>query len=169
MTTNARATAAPIPVTIDSKQYLFTPFSRRDFGMFENWVQGRYIEVYTANLKKAPEDHRRGLLEQAYAHAATLTIASPEATKLMISMDGAIQLAWISLRHEHPDITIDEVSDLMFDDEKRDRIMEVLDRFDRSTDRSSSVDQKKKRNENRHQKRKQEKRKREKRIRKQKR
>ena len=160
MTTNARATAAPISVTIDSKQYLFTPFSRRDFGMFENWVQGRYIEVYTANLKKAPEELQRGLLEQAYANAATLTIASPEATKLMISMDGAIQLAWISLRHEHPDITIDEVSDLMFDDEKRDRIMEVLDRFDRS----SSVDQKKKRNENRHQKRK-----REKRIRKQKR
>lgn len=154
MTTNARATAAPIPVTIDSKQYLFTPFSRRDFGMFENWVQGRYIEVYTANLNKAPEEHRRSLLEQAYAHAATLTIASPEATKLMVSMDGAIQLAWISLHHEHPDITIDEVSDLMFNDEKRDRIMEVLDRFDRS----SSADPQKKRDENRRQKRKREKR-----------
>ena len=129
MTTLARATAAPITIVIDKKTYRFSPFQHMDYGEFENWAQDRYMALASRSVKKFPEELRPQYMQDATEYASHLTITHKDMPRLMSSLDGAVFLVWLSLRHNHPDIGLPEVGELMTDDVKSDKFMTVLERL----------------------------------------
>jgi hypothetical protein len=113
MTTRAQITAAPVEVVIDGEILRFSPLRDSDYGEFERWVQDRVIELTKRHLDGLPAEERQHLLDRAFQTAERITIDSPEAVRLMTTVDGACKLAWLSLRREHSDITYERVRGLL--------------------------------------------------------
>lgn len=109
----AQMTAAPSEFTVDGKTYYLSPLADEDFGQFERWVQDRYLDVAKRNLGGLGKEDREALLKNAYEKAAELTISSPEALNLMTTTDGSAKLLHLSLLRRHPDITFQEVTQLV--------------------------------------------------------
>ncbi len=123
----AKVTGAPLEITVDGKKFRFSPLTDKDFGEFENWLQYQIIEKTVALLDKAPEQYRAGILEKAYAKAASISITSPETSEFMQSLDGGAKLLMLSLRKEHPDIEELTIKDLMLTKEFSDQMLSALD------------------------------------------
>jgi len=103
----ANTTAAPLRFEVDGKAYCMSPLKDRDFGEFELWLQDRCIDLARRNTEGlAPGD--KEILRCAVDKAMKLTISSPEALDRMMTIDGASELLYLSLRAEHPDITYEE-------------------------------------------------------------
>ena len=106
-------TAAPSELHVEGVTYRVSPLRDRDFGEFERWVQDRYLDVALRNLAGITDDRdRETILKAAYEKAAHITASSPEAIQLMVTVDGAAKLLWLSLRREHSDITFEQAADL---------------------------------------------------------
>lgn len=128
MATRAEATAAPTVVELGGKKYKLKPLRDRDLGEFEQWVQDRYLQTVKRNLADLDGADRDRLLDRAFDRAATITASSPEALKLMTSVEGATKLLWFGLRQEQPNITEEEVSSLIAEPGAFDAATEALDR-----------------------------------------
>ena len=113
MTTTAQLTAAPLEFTVGEKTYRMSPFSDKDFGILELWMQDKYIALAKRSLDGLPIEVQKDLLRHAYDKASHLTVTSKEGSEVLSSLEGGIQLALISLRHNHPNITYEEVMNLM--------------------------------------------------------
>lgn len=128
MSETARTTAAPRTIKLKGKEYRITPLRDRDFGEFETWVQDRAIAIAIRNSKELDEADRQSLIQHAYDKAANITISSPESTRFMASIEGASKLLWLSLHHEHPDLTEDEVLTLLCDPDTLEVAMSEVER-----------------------------------------
>jgi hypothetical protein len=108
----SKMTAAVSELKIDNITYRISPLRDMDFGEFERWVQDSYMDVALRNLESLSEKDREVLIKAAYEKASNLTFASKESITLMTTVDGAAKLLWLSLRREHPDITIEIAQEL---------------------------------------------------------
>ncbi|MBI5724598.1 MAG: hypothetical protein HZA50_11605 [Planctomycetes bacterium] len=111
----SQITAAPSVLALNGVEYRLSPLRDCDYGEFERWVQDRYFDVAKRNLADLPDAQKDSLLRHAYERAAGLTINSPEALNLMVTVDGAAKLMYLSLRREHPAITQEEATKLCTD------------------------------------------------------
>lgn len=127
MTTTPQATAAPIAVTLAGQKFRMRPLRDCDFGEFEAWVKRRYIDTARQMAEGLSEADRQTLLNRAFDKAAVLTFSSPDALKLMVTVEGAAKLVWLSLRTEHPDLAEDQVKAWLSDSRT---MAEALDRVD---------------------------------------
>jgi hypothetical protein len=105
----AKITAAPIPMQFGGETYYMSPMRDGDYGEFEAWIQDRYLSLAKRNLDGLEPPDRETLLKAALEKAGSLTIYSPEAIQVMVSVDGAAKLIWLSLRHRHPEIAEERV------------------------------------------------------------
>ncbi|HAI11074.1 MAG TPA: hypothetical protein DCM28_05175 [Phycisphaerales bacterium] len=102
-------TAAPIEIELGSKTYKMRPLTIADLGDFENWVRQKIIANSMHAARDLPARDRRDLTSEAINAASRVTYDSREAQGMMQSIEGAGQLIYLSLRHEHPDITREQV------------------------------------------------------------
>lgn len=109
---SANVTAASVEFVVGDITYRISPLSDRDFGEFENWVQDRFLDVAKRNLEGLVQADRDALLKAAYETSSRLTITSPEALKLMSTVDGAAYLLYLSLRRDHPDVTFEKAKEI---------------------------------------------------------
>jgi hypothetical protein len=115
VTTVAQATAAPIEFIAKGVTYKLSPLRDRDFGDFERWCQDRYIEVTTRNLQNLSDENQKEVLRSTFDKAAAITFTSPECVKIMNSIEGSLELAFLCLKREHPSITREEVLEMCQD------------------------------------------------------
>lgn len=109
---SAHMSGAPLTIVYQRKTYKFSPLRDLDYGEFEMWAQDRFIQVTKRNIKDLPEADQKILLMNSFEKAALITFSSKEARVLMKSVEGAAFLCYLSLRREHPDMTLDEVRTL---------------------------------------------------------
>ena len=126
MTTTAEATAAFGRITLGGTKYRVSPLQDKDFGAFERWVQQRFLEVTKQNLEGLTEDQATRQLDRAFERAGLITFVSPEASALMASVEGAVFLFWLSVRHEHPDVTESQLTKLLTDPANMDAVMDIV-------------------------------------------
>ena len=126
MTTTAEATAAFVRVTLGGTTYRVSPLQDKDFGVFERWVQQRFLDVVKQNLEGLTEDQATRQLDRAFERAGSITFISPEASALMASVEGAVFLFWLSVRHEHPDVTESQLTKLLTDPANMDAVMDIV-------------------------------------------
>lgn len=111
MKTDTDITAAAIEIEVEGVRYRLTPLRDRDFGEFERWCQDTYLAVAKRNLSGLEREDRDALLQAAYTRASDMTISSPEALKLMSTIDGAAYLLYLSLRREQ-EMTYEKAKEL---------------------------------------------------------
>lgn len=122
----ATATAATTAITFGGKKYQLTPLKDADWGAFEKWLQDRQFDVAKRNLEGLPLEAQKDLLRYAHDRATAIGFADPESIKAMNSYEGACFITYLSLRHKHPDITEDEVAELLFSPEALGEAMDKL-------------------------------------------
>lgn len=107
--------ATPRPMKIGDREYRFSPFRVAEWVAFESWIHERYAEA----TKRAFADLSDEAKERAAARLAeilpTITPQSPEGQKIARTPEGACRMIWLSLRIEHPDLTIEEVDRTIYD------------------------------------------------------
>lgn len=109
------------------RTYYMSPMRDGDYGEFEAWVQDRYLSLAKRNLRDLEAADRETLLKAALDKAGSITIYSPEAIQLMVSIDGTAKLIWLSLRHRHSEVTEQQVRGWVSDPVV---LREALDRHD---------------------------------------
>lgn len=102
MTTNAQATAAPVPVTVGSETFLLSPFTVGDYAELDQWIASRGFAIARAAIPKdASPDERRERMAEALSIAGELTWAD-SGLRLLSRLDILSHYVWVSLRKRHP-------------------------------------------------------------------
>ncbi len=137
--TIAKATGAPLEITVDGEKFRFSPMTDKDFGEFENWVQFKVVQSAVSLLDISPPEYREGILQDAYARAAKVSLADPASSAFMGTIGGGVKLLYLSLRHEHKDIEEDKVKTLMLNPEFSKQMLAALDWINRLSSDESTV------------------------------
>jgi hypothetical protein len=118
------ASAAPAEIILSGKKFLVSPATDKDFGELERWVQDRILDVCFRNANKLDNSaDRQEFLKHAFDKASGTILASSEATVLLLSVEGAVMRLYLGIRHNHPDITVDEVRKLATSREEIEKAM----------------------------------------------
>ena len=118
---------APIEVKLGGDTYRLSPLTHGDLAELEEWAQGRIIGVARRAADGLSAEDRRALLGDAAKYAASIDMSSPEAAKLLATAEGSCRMVWLSLRHNHHDLTLEQVKDLLSDPASMDGIMAAVD------------------------------------------
>ena len=112
-------TKAPIPFTIGDREYRISPLDFKDLGELTERAQWYPLEQAKRGQKHLPPElldaHKETLLSLYQQCAkATLSLSSPSFfSYLAESSDGVAHTLYLSLRHQHPDISKDDVERLL--------------------------------------------------------
>ena len=110
----AEVTAAPLPVVLGGKTYLCSPFCDEDFGVFERFAQDKYLDIAFRNVDKLKDQACKDrLIDKAYEESIRVTFTSAEGMRQMATPKGMVLLVWLSLRKNHPEETLDTISELL--------------------------------------------------------
>jgi len=104
--------AKPVKVMVGDKEYLVSPMTLGDWAEVEAWAQ----EQFYSNMKKRMELVGDGEVGKAIrARLATMTYAEVmrESSPYMDDGEGTAHRLHTMLRHNHPDIKLEEVKELM--------------------------------------------------------
>lgn len=124
--------AAPRQVTLKGTVYRITPLRRRELAEFVAWCQD--IEFAAAKRQTADmePDDRAAFLDRAWSRLSTYTIGGQEVLRRMTTPEGAAKALWFGLRHEHPDLTEDQLFDLLSAEGTEEALAEALEAIDAS-------------------------------------
>jgi len=115
MKTTGRVTGAPTVIRFnDGKEYLFRPLTDKDFDTLDEWLQSKYVE----NGMKAipdewPEEKQNAVINSIVKASLTITFLTPGGLQLLSTLQGMTFIAWLSMRKEQPDLTLDKVRELL--------------------------------------------------------
>lgn len=123
------AAAAPRSFKVKGVEYYITPLSDAGWAEYTAWIQDHYIAVTKRNLDGLKDTERQVLLDRAFDTASRLTMHSPEANGITQSIQGMFRLVWMHLRPRHPDITTQQVAEILND---RERLAEVTEKMRRT-------------------------------------
>lgn len=130
MTTTAEVTAAPIPVQLGEKTYLVSPLRDMDYGILEKFAQDKYMDLAIRNADKVTDSEAKArLIERAFDTAAKVTFTSPEGMRQLVTTGGMIMVVWCSLRKEHPELSIDDVGELLIEAGKASLLTKAVDKL----------------------------------------
>jgi len=124
MTSISTATGAPSQITVGGKTWLLKPLLDDDYGVLENWVRDRYVDVTKRNVKDLNESDRRFHIDKAIAEAREIDVDSKRAAKMINTPPGVVQVLWLSLKHNHPEITLEETRKLCMNNPEFDEAMD---------------------------------------------
>jgi len=128
MATLQELTAAPLKVTVGGRDYFISPLTDKDKGALLIWLRNDYIAVARAAVKDEKEAIRTRVLSEASDRAAKLALFDGEGYSLIISKPGGIAYQlWLSLRHEHSAITLEEVEQIIQDPEAIEVCFEAIE------------------------------------------
>ena len=105
-------------LTLDGSTYRMRPLSIDDFAEFEAWVDDVAIRQASRNLDGLSTELQIALLERAQDEARKMAMQDSETRQdrmsaQMASMGGICYLVWLSIRREHPDLSVDDISQLL--------------------------------------------------------
>jgi len=117
------ALGARVPVRIGGDEYFMSPPTLDDLAEAEKWLESRAVEGVKQRIKDHGADltdaERLSILANAIETAAEVSRDSVDSTRYM---------AFVSLRHNHQDLTLEQVSKMISMRDLRE-INRVLDSF----------------------------------------
>lgn len=99
---------AGIEVEIGSKKYIAMPLTFRDYFSLANHVRSRQLDVFlsSSQAKLLPTEERQKLIER-------ITNAEVDLQTQANTVEGAAYLCWRSLNKKQPDLTLDDVTEMV--------------------------------------------------------
>ncbi len=109
---------AAAEIQLNGSTYRMRPLTIDDFAEFERWVDDAPIRQATRNLNGLSTDLQMKMLQQAQEAATVASQDDPtkrqsRITSQVTSMSGICYLIWLSLRREHPELTMEAVSQML--------------------------------------------------------
>lgn len=102
---NPIVSASPTPVTINGDIYSLSPFTVKDLGELDLWIQCLAFRVARAAIPEdLPSSERQDRLEEALQTSTNLTWADAGLPKLQ-RLDVLSQYLWTSFRKSHPKLS----------------------------------------------------------------
>jgi len=113
-------------IHLNGSDYRIRPLRLSDFAEFERWVEDEPLRRAARNLQTVPSDMRGELLQAAQKEisqerhlgnrnpgqiADILLHRQQRVASCMMSVEGTIQILWLSLRAEQPDLTAEDIAD----------------------------------------------------------
>jgi hypothetical protein len=112
----SQSTAAPVELTIDGKVLRVRPLTYAARGELEAWMASHIRTRAAAFAAGLGDEDRRAILLDAARRAEGISETSPDAVPILASREGAARVLWLSLRGDHPDLSLDRVRELICDD-----------------------------------------------------
>ena len=129
MTTIAEATAAPIPIKLGDKTFLISPLRDMDYGVLEKFAQDRYMNLAIRSAEQIDDiEVKKSLINRAYDTASRVTFSSPEGIQQLATPQGMVMLIWVSLRKEHPDLSVDDIADMLIQEDNAIKLSQAVER-----------------------------------------
>jgi hypothetical protein len=129
MTTQAEATAAPVPFDMGNAEYLLSPLSAGDISELDNWLRARMVRAARESLPDdATADQRRETIGAAVLATAGVCLLSDLCASVMATPDGLARVIWQSVKRNHPRVTPRRIEVLLLKDDSA--IDESLMAFD---------------------------------------
>ena len=109
----AQVTAAPVDVVIGEKTYTLTPLSDQATGELDNWLRARVVRIARGSLDLSmSSDEKQEVMNQAFECASKLSwVMDPQL--ITSTPDGLCRFVYQMLKPAHPNITPEEVSKLI--------------------------------------------------------
>lgn len=105
----AKARRRTIEIDIKGEPYTLTEFSARDLASFEEHILSKRVRQFRQSSEGMDEIERLNTMSTMVKTGMPVTEIFDE----MNTMSGALFLLHASLAHTHPDMTIDDVGDLL--------------------------------------------------------
>ncbi len=113
----AEIASSAMAITIGGKTYRMSPIGPRELGEFELWLQQAPFEKAVRQIETLGNHcdavTKAAIIASASKESDELTFQSEKAKAYMLSIQGLAYLLWISMRQAHPDMTREEVIDLL--------------------------------------------------------
>lgn len=101
---------------LGDKTYFITKLTDLDMQELDLYVKKQFVQsVYDTLPESLSAEERQFAIQQAQITAAGLTFMSGQGVKIMASVPGMTRLTWQLLHKEHPDLTIEELHDVLLD------------------------------------------------------
>lgn len=121
-----RATAASETITIGGREFQMSPLTDKDIAELDSFVQQRSIQIARDSVAGQSDEIRRETIAIAIECALGLTWMAGRGAKILATVPGMARLLWQSVKRNHPEITVDELQELMLE---RNNIETVTDTF----------------------------------------
>lgn len=108
---------APVPVTLNGRDYRFSPLTLEDIEELDNWVRSQYMRrVLGAIPKDADRADKELAMTIAQRTCVNLTWLSGQGAVMIASHAGAVKIAQLALAKRHPELTEDALKGIMRSD-----------------------------------------------------
>lgn len=108
-------TAAPHPIVLGGQTYLMSPLTDGDFELLNNWLRSSVIQMARDSLSPdLTAEEREETLAVAMREARKMSYMSEAGRTTLASIEGTAQLIWLGLRKNHPNLSAEEVRELVF-------------------------------------------------------
>lgn len=111
-TSAVTASAASLTLTLNGRDLTFKPWTQGDYADIMAFCQDRHIETVKRNLTGLQDAERMALLQKAVEEAQAFKFGGAAVERFMTQPYGIWFMIWLSLRHAHPSIGLQEVSEV---------------------------------------------------------
>lgn len=109
--------SAPVPVTLDGREYRFSPLTLEDIEELDNWVRYQYMSRVLASMpKNADKTDRELAMGIAQRTCVNLTWLSGQGATMIASHKGAMKIAQLALSKRHPELTEERLQTILAKD-----------------------------------------------------
>lgn len=105
--------AAPIPVTVNGKTWDFSPVVMTDLIYVLNWGKAKVKEEGKKLAEGLPVELALRVIKDAKEEADNLALGVAKFDAMLNGPEGAMQILYVSLKHKHPDATMETVKELI--------------------------------------------------------
>lgn|GEM_PF-6544473 len=146
MSNIAKGVAAPVTITLGEHTFTVRPWRFQELGEFEAWAADQHMQKTEKLIKHMPDVEQQRLRSEAFKIAERFSFignhgdASEEAKRAdaimaqtLQSVAGIVQLFYLSVRQDTPDVSIDELSELLSDQSALEQVSEQMSRLNNNS------------------------------------
>ena len=136
-TSATAATAAPRSLgEINGQEWFISPITEAGWAEFLAWVQDQYMAQQKKHAEGLEPAIKETVLANAFERMGRMTLESPEAKPVTESPVGIFRLIWMHLRPRHPDVTMEQVAEIVNSQAMCERATELIRRTTESEKRA---------------------------------
>ena len=125
---NAETSAVGTQMTLsDGRKWRLTPLDDADMDELTEWCQSEIINMAERSLSpRATKAQRDERLSIAIREAAGITWMSSQGAKMLTTLNGICQMVLVSIRKNHPEVTLDELKVVMRNEKEQSKFNMLL-------------------------------------------
>lgn len=112
-TTLQQATAAPRIARVGDREFRVAPLTLKQVAEYQAWCKDQYMADIRRFIEPLSAEDRKTVLTIATDRIGTMTMTSPEMMNVQSGYEGTFRYVALGLAKYHPDVTADEVAELI--------------------------------------------------------